>query len=127
MRALSFALLALAGAVLLWIGLRAPEPDYAPLPTEPTGEEVRVPLAIIGVRPAGHVVRTFDVGGMCCNGCSGKLYAALKSVPGVVEAAVDFGAGTASALVPDSMDVSLLSASLHFDKYSARARESSPN
>ena len=49
--------------------------------------------------------------------------AALKGVPGVTEAAVDFDSGTASALVPESLDVEVLVASLHFDKYSARVHE----
>ena len=117
-------LLACAGA-LAWIAVRAPEPSYEPLPVERPAPE-RVPTALSGVVPAGYVVRTFEVEGMCCQGCPGKLWNSVTDVPGVLEAAVDFESGEAAAVVPTELDVALLEGALTFDEYRAHARTDSP-
>ncbi len=112
-------LLGPAALVLGWIALRAPEPTE--LPKWTAGEDgPRVPLAIVGDLAEGTVVRELAVEGMCCTGCSRKLYEALLAVPGVTRAAVDFEGARAQAAVPADFDVALLETALRFDKYDAR-------
>jgi copper chaperone CopZ len=108
--------LVLAGAVLGWIALSAEEPTYEP--PVPGVADV-VPTSLSGDVPVGMVVRRFRVTGMCCDGCSGKLYRSLAAVDGVREAAVDFRSATAQAVVPAGADDASLLASLRFDKYAA--------
>jgi copper chaperone CopZ len=115
---LSILLLVLAGAVLAWIALRAQTPTYVP-PVLANEAPAEVPLAIISAIPAGHVVHSFDVVGMCCNGCTAKLYQALLDVPDVKQAAVSFDHARAQALVPSDMQVDVLVQALAFDKYTA--------
>jgi len=107
-----------AAIVLGWIAVRAPEPTERP--KWAMGDEgPRVPLAIVGDLREGIVVRDLAVEGMCCDGCSRKLYEALLAVPGVEGAAVDFEGARAQAAVPADFDVARLEAALAFDKYSA--------
>ena len=85
--------------------------------------DLRPVCVCVGEVLAGQVVRTFEVSGMCCDGCPGKLYSALQAVPGVVKAAVSFEEGTASALVSTDVDSAQLEVALTFDKYSATLRD----
>jgi copper chaperone CopZ len=123
LRVLPILLVLVAGGVLGWIASRAPDQDYEPVVIEEADLGTYVPRALIGEIPDGHVVRTLDVSGMCCGGCSGKLYAALQETPGVMKAAVSFEDGTASALVPDDLETGQLEVALTFDKYSATLRD----
>jgi len=123
MRHLPLLLLALAGAALGWIALRAPEPHYAAPALEEDAPLPAVPLAIIGDVPAGYVVREFQVAGMCCQGCARKLHDALVALPGVQRAAVDVKSGKVSALAELAADPRTLSAALAFDKYRVVAAE----
>jgi len=111
-----------AGGLLGWIAFKAPEPSYSP-PQPEEFEPRHVPVVIIGDIPAGHVVRSFEVDGMCCNGCGGKLYDALTALPQVKKAAVDFDTSTATALVPEGLDTAVLASALTFDKYSVISPE----
>ena len=109
--------LVLAGAALGWIALSAEDPTYQP-PVPGVVTNV-VPKTLSGEVPDGMVVRRFQVTGMCCDGCTGKLYRSLAEVDGVQEAAVDFLTTSASAVVPADADVQTLLAALEFDKYTA--------
>jgi copper chaperone CopZ len=117
MKLLAILLLAAAGAALLWVGLSAPAADYVP-PREPE----RVPVALAGEVPAGCQVVTLDVTGMCCSGCSAKLYRALVEAEGVREAAVDPTTGRAQVVVPQGTPAEGLARLLTFDEYVATAR-----
>ncbi len=114
------AVIAAAGIALGYVALRAPKQEYV----APTLAEVEAhapaPKTIAGALPAGCVVRAFAVEGMCCQGCTGKIYKRLVQTEGVVQAAVDFDSGTARVIVPETVDVAQLESVLHFDKYSAK-------
>lgn len=111
------------GAVLGYIAYRTPEPDYTPpAARQVQAQESAVPTALSGEVPDGMLVRTFDVEGMCCSGCTAKLHAALVALPDVNEAAVSFEAGQAQAVVPETTDAALLVEALNFDKYTASLR-----
>ena len=111
----------LAGALLAWIAIRSPERDYQPLDPE-TELSTGVPARLSGVVPAGFVVRDFDVDGMCCNGCAGKLAGRLGEVEGVNETAVDVELGRVSVVAAESLAVEGLLALLNVEKYSASLR-----
>ncbi|MEM7307059.1 MAG: heavy metal-associated domain-containing protein [Planctomycetota bacterium] len=120
MKAIGILLLAAAGGLLLWIGLRADDPSYeAP---EAYVEPEAVPAELEGAVPAGFVVQTFDVEGICCEGCGSKLFASLSSADGVHAAAVNTTRGVARAVVPVAADPQTLVDALTFDKYTATAR-----
>lgn len=125
MKLLTPALLLASAGALAWVAVRSPEPSYQPIPEERPAPE-HVPKALSGAVPAGYVVRTFEVEGMCCQGCPGKLWNAVTDVPGVVEAAVDFETGSAEAVVPSDLDVACLETAMTFDEYRARARPVPP-
>lgn len=113
-------LIATAGAVLGYVAWRAPAREYL----APTLAEVQAhaaaPTSLVADVPSGCVVRAFAVEGMCCQGCTGKIYKRLKETAGVVHAAVSFDAGTAQVVVQETTDIALLESALTFDKYSAR-------
>ena len=67
---------------------RAEPPTYSAPEIEPDPPAL-VPHTLSGNVPAGRVVRTFDIEGICCNGCPGKLFVKLDQLEGVEEAAVD--------------------------------------
>lgn len=123
MRLVPVLLLVAAGGVCAWIAFRAPEPDYVP-PSAPGAVQAAasVPSALPEEVPEGMAVRTLDVEGMCCNGCTAKLHAALVALPDVSAAAVSFETGRAQALVPADADPAELVDALCFDKYAARLR-----
>lgn len=113
-------LVAAAGIVLGYVAWRAPAREYlAPTPAE-VQAHAAAPVSLIGGIPPGCVVRTFAVDGMCCQGCTGKIYKRLRETPGVVQAAVQFDTGTAEVVVSESTDVALLETALRFDKYTAK-------
>ena len=117
-RSAGILLLLAAGAVLGTIAWKAKEPTYsAPVAPE------NVPFELSGDVPAGCVVRGLDVEGMCCDGCTGKLYDALTALDPVREAAVDPVLERVAVVVPAELDTAVLEAALTFDKYSARARD----
>jgi copper chaperone CopZ len=111
--------LGLAAAATLYIVVTYRGPSYsAPLATDPALLEA--PPDHLSLQPRSEeTVRVFQVEGMCCRGCSGKLYQALTAVPGVREACVDFERGTASALAASDVAVSRLQDALTFEKYRA--------
>ena len=123
MKALPLVLLGGAGAALAFIAWRAPAPNYV----APTSAELLAhapaPQDLVGEVPAGCVVRTFEVQGMCCTGCTGKLYDRLKTAPGVVNAAVNFEKGVAEVVLAKDADVVPIETAMHFDKYVAKLRE----
>jgi copper chaperone CopZ len=115
-------ILGFAGTVLGIVAVRAPKPDYvAPTPQE-IAAHVPAPTEITGEIPPGFLVRTFKVDGMCCTGCTGKIYKHLKEAPGVVEAAVSFDKGIAQVVVPKDADVNKLEDAMHFENYVAKAQ-----
>ncbi len=116
---LGLLLLLVAGGALGTVAVFAHERSY--VVPEPAKLE-SIPLALSGEVPPGYVVRSFDVEGICCQGCSSKLHGALMAVAGVREAAVDPLKEEVMALVPADMPNERLEAALTFDKYSARAR-----
>lgn len=112
--------LVLAGGLLTWVAVRSPQPDFEPLSAETSPTEI--PTRLSGTPAAGHVVRVFDVDGMCCNGCAGKLATRLDELGAVDETAVDVKAGVVSVIVEEGVPVGDLLALLNVDKYSATAR-----
>jgi len=118
MKLLAAALLALAALALAFIAWRAPERTYAPPRVD--AAPAHVPVRLSGDVPEGCVVRAFEVEGICCEGCGGKLFAALDTVEGVREVAVDPVLGVASAVVPSDLDPARLEQALTFSKYTAR-------
>jgi Cu+-exporting ATPase len=118
----ALALLLAAALGLAWVlvtrGERtfaAPEAEEAPVAPAPT-------VLVHGAGP-GQVERAFDVAGMCCTNCTGKLHRALTAVPGVREAAVDFESATATVVVDEGVDPGLVLAALSFGKYAATPRQ----
>ncbi len=111
-------LVLLAGLILAWIALSAEEPTYS-APTTAADFEGIVPVALSGDLPAGCVVRTFDIDGICCEGCAGKLFVAMTELDGVRQAAVDPVLKRVEAVVPAEFDVAVLQGALSFGKYSA--------
>lgn len=121
MKYLPYVLLAGAALVLGYIAWRSPAQSERPKLVSAADGSLQVPLAIVGTIPKGQIVREFAIEGMCCKGCSQKLYDALLAVPEVESAAVNFDAARAYALVPQSFDQARLCQVLTFDKYQATA------
>jgi copper chaperone CopZ len=109
-------LILVAGVAAGWIAWRAQAPHREAASVKP------IPRVLTEAPAEGEVVRVYDVEGMCCVSCSGKLHAALLEVSGVHAAAVDFDAGTASVLAEETVAPDDLQAALEFDKYTAKAR-----
>ncbi len=120
MKLLGILVLLAAGGILLTIAVRAGEPDY--VPPEVDRDPPVVPTELSGPAPPGFVVRAYDVEGMCCSGCSGKIYASLTRIEGVEEASVDFVLGTAAVVVPEDLDAARIEPALNFGKYTASPR-----
>ena len=115
-------ILGIAGAVLGYVAIHAPKPDYVAPTLKDIEAHVPAPDAITGEIPPGFLVRTFKIEGMCCTNCTGKIYQRLKESPGVVEAAVSFDKGIAQVVVPKDADVAKLEDAMHFEKYVAKAQ-----
>lgn len=105
-------ILVLAGVVLGYIAWNAPEPDYV-------APRV-VPRQLVSAPATGEVVRAFDVEGMCCDGCSGKLFAAVLQQPGVRDAAIRVEQGRLEAVCASDTDAESLARTLTFEKYTVR-------
>src|SRR5262245_314313 len=122
MKLLPWAILGGAGVALAVVAWRAPARDYV----APTAAEVQAhapaPQDLRGDLPAGCVVRTIEVHGMCCTGCTGKLYARLKEAPGFVKGAVSYERGVAEVVARADVDPAPFVEACRFDKYSAELR-----
>lgn len=114
MKPLPLLLLGAAGAVLAAIALRAPEPTYEPPRT--------VPRQIAAAPAPGQVLRSFDVAGMCCDGCSGRLFTAVLGRSGVEAAAIRVEEGRLELLCDARLDADDLARTLTFDKYTVTPR-----
>jgi len=116
MKALWISILVAAGLGAAYVAVKSDAPRYAAPVVEPTPV---VPTRLPRPAGPGEEVRVFEVTGMCCAGCTDKLYRALSAVEGVHAACVDFDTGTASALYESDRDPSTLVQALTFDKYTA--------
>jgi copper chaperone CopZ len=114
---LGLALLLVAGAALGTLAVRAKEPTYV-VPVRPED----IPLRIEGELPPGHVVRAFEVEGICCTGCGGKLQHALAGIEGVRAIAVDPLRHEVQVLARAEVEPARLAGAMTFDKYVARVR-----
>ena len=118
-RALPVVALALAGTGLAIVAFRAAKPDYV----APTIAEIEAhhpaPQKLEGPTPEGCKVLTIEVHGMCCTGCTGKLYDRLQATPGFVQGAVSFEEGLAHVVVKESAQPAAFTEALQFDKYVA--------
>ena len=114
------ALLLVAIGALAWVLATRGERSFdAPVPEAPV---LPAPTVLVHGAGPGQVERDFDVEGMCCKNCTGKLFASVTAVPGVREAAVDFESGTARVVVDDTADAGQVLAALNFGKYTAVPR-----
>lgn len=109
--------LLVAGGVLAFVALRADAPTY-----EAPVRAADIPLSIRGEIPAGFVVRTFEVEGICCQSCAGKLERALAPLADVERVAVDPLRKEVQVLARVGVASETLVSALTFDKYVARAR-----
>lgn len=116
---LALASLILAGGVLGAIAVFAKERTYV---VPEAAAPASIPLTLEGEVPAGFTLRTFDVEGICCQGCSSKLHGALMALEGLDAAAVDPYRKTVTALARADISNERLEAALTFDKYRAHAR-----
>jgi len=114
-------LLFVAASVLAAVAFLARDPSYV-APTADEGPPL-VPHEVTGAVPAGFELLEFEVDGMCCYGCGGKLYARLTELEGVREAAVDTVRGRAEVIAASSSDPAEVTRALTFDKYTARLAE----
>jgi hypothetical protein len=119
MKALPLVVLALIGTGLAAVAFRAPKQDYV----APTAADVEAhhaaPQKLEGEIPAECAVLKIEVAGMCCTGCTGKLYDRLRATPGFVEGAVSFEDGIAQVVVKKGADPKAFVDALQFDKYVA--------
>lgn len=113
-------LVLVAGVAAVWLARSTPAPTYKP-PTQAPTAFAPAPTVLLSVPGPDEVLLRFEVDGMCCKGCTGKLHKALVDAPGVREAAVDFETAVASVIVRADMGVEALEKTLSFDKYSAKA------
>jgi len=113
----SIVIVGVAGVVLAVVALRAPSRDYV-APTEADLEAHRpAPQALYGEPPADCVVRRIQVKGMCCLGCTGRIYDKVKTVPGLVDAAVSFEKGEADVVMKKDADPAQIVEAFRFDKF----------
>lgn len=113
--ALAFLLVAALG--LGWVLSTRGERSFAAPPEE--APVVPAPTVLVHGAGPGQVERAYEVEGMCCTNCTGKLHRSVTSVAGVREAAVDFERGTALVVVDEGTDGEAVLAALNFDKYTA--------
>jgi copper chaperone CopZ len=113
----SIVFVGLAGVVLAVVALRAPSRDYV-APTVADLEAHRpAPQALQGEPPADCVVRRIQVKGMCCLGCTGRIYDKVRSAPGLVDAAVSFDKGEAEVVMRKDADPAPIVEAFRFDKF----------
>jgi len=125
LKTIPWLILIVAGVILTVVAMRTSAPDYLPPALEEPEAAAAAPDVLTDPVPAGYAVRTFEVEGMCCLGCTGKLHAALVALPDVSQAAVGFARKTASAVVPEDFDLASLEAALiavDADKYRVALR-----
>lgn len=123
MKSLAALLLVAAGALAWVLATRGGRTYEAPVPEPPV---LPAPTVLVHGAGPGQVERDFEVEGMCCRNCTGKLFASVTAVPGVREAAVDFETGLARVVVDAEVDPGLVLAALNFGKYSAVPRSGAP-
>ncbi len=117
MRIPSIAFVGLAGVVLAVVALRAPSRDYVP-PTQADLEAHRpAPQALEGAVPEDCVVRRIEVKGMCCLGCTGRLYDHVRNAPGLVDAAVNYERGVAEIVIRKDADPAPIVDAFRFEKF----------
>ncbi|MFN0009690.1 MAG: heavy metal-associated domain-containing protein [Planctomycetota bacterium] len=119
MRVLPFVAFALAATGLAFVALRASKPDYVAPTLADVEAHKPAPQKLEGPTPEGCKVVTIEVDGMCCTGCTGKLYERLRATPGFVQGAVSFEEGVARVVVSEDADPASFAAALEFDKYVA--------
>jgi copper chaperone CopZ len=113
----SIVFVGLAGVVLAVVALRAPSRDYV-APTEADLEAHRpAPQVLQSELPADCVVRHIQVKGMCCLGCTGRIYDKVKTTPGLVDAAVSFEKGEAQVVMRKDADPAPIVEAFRFDKF----------
>jgi len=118
-KVLPYLALALAGTGLAVIAFRAPGQNYVAPTVADVEAHHAAPQRLEGEIPAGCTVLTIQVSGMCCTGCTGKLYDRLRLTPGFVEGAVSFQDGIAQVVVSKDADSEAFVSALQFDKYEA--------
>ena len=120
MKPLLVLVLVVAAAAAGWLVLRTPAPSYE-APVEAQTSFPPPPQALPRAPAADEQVITLEIGGMCCRGCTGKLEAAARKLPGVRAFAVDADLLTARALTTSDLDPATLTQALTFSKYEPRA------
>jgi copper chaperone CopZ len=118
---LLLALLAAGAGGAWWVASTRSAPTYQPVSEEPVAFPP-APSVLLSAPGPAEVVRSFDLEGMCCRGCTGKLHRALMACEGVREAAVDLHSATAQVIVRSDLPVERLELALNFGKYTAHAR-----
>lgn len=114
------ALLLVAVGALAWVLATRGERSFdAPAVEAPV---LPAPTVLVHGAGPGQVERDFEVEGMCCKNCTGKLYASVTAVPGVREAAVDFETGRAQVVVDAEVEAERVREALTFGKYTATPR-----
>lgn len=116
MRILAVLVLVAAGA-LAWVLATRGERSFAASPAE--APVLPAPSVLVHGAGPGEIERAFEVEGMCCRNCTGKLYASVTAVPGVREAAVDFERGLARVVTDAGVAAGAVQAALSFGKYTA--------
>jgi hypothetical protein len=119
-KVLPYVALSLAAVVLGAIAFRAPEKDYVPPTAAAIEAHHPAPQSLPAEIPDGCTVRTIEVSGMCCLGCTGKLYERLRATSGFVEGAVSFEDGVARVVMSKDAEPAAFASALRFDKYEAR-------
>lgn len=117
----ALALLLVAAAGLTWVlATRGDRTFAAPVEEAPVAP---APTVLVHGAGPGQLELAFDVEGMCCTNCTGKLHRSVTAVEGVREAAVDFESGTARVVADEAVDPGLVLGALEFGKYSATPRQ----
>jgi copper chaperone CopZ len=118
---LLLALILLTAGALTWVVATRPAPTFAAPEPAPAAFAPAPTVLVHGPAP-GQIEQDFDVQGMCCKGCTGKLHARLLAVEGVREAAVDFETGSARVVTDADVSTATLVSALSFEKYNATPR-----
>ena len=120
MKVLPYVALSLVAVVLTAIAFRAPARDYVAPAAADVEAHHPAPQSLQGEIPEGCTVRTIEVSGMCCLGCTGKLYDRLRPIPGFVDGAVSFEDGVARVVMSKDAEPEAFASALRFDKYEAK-------
>ena len=117
MKILPLAGLGFVGIVLAIVALRAPARDYVPPSVAEIEAHRPAPQMLHGEVPPGCVVRTIEVKGMCCLGCTGRVYDHIQGTPGLVDAAINFQTGVAQIVIAKDTDPTAIVSALRIDKF----------